>query len=223
MSDGPATMPDDTSTQSPITTPPAAPADTGSGSGGPVQAELEARFAAAASQPDVAGTSPSPQPKRRPGQRGPDKAPRRRPGKAAEPDPVDPDELFTERGTSPVAGPVVTPIVALPPPPDDKALRVGIEGLVRLLEGGAALYLAKAAHDANAGEAITRRVIEQSKPTPEVRDSIVNGSVECWKKYFPNTPIGPEVELIGALGLWIKQLNDLRMELRAMRDRVVPA
>lgn len=184
---------------------------------GDQQAALETVFSDAAREAD--SSAPAEKPKRKPGQRGPDKAPRSKPvarvpvaevANRARP------SLFTEVPVSPL------PVVFEAPRPivDDASLRVGVESVVRLLETGASFYVSRLAKQAGVTAAVEAKCVEGTKPTPQVRECIVNGGVDCWKKYFPETPIGPEVVLLGALALWGKQLADIRSELTAIREHL---
>lgn len=85
-----------------------------------------------------------------------------------------------------------------------------------MLEGGAVLWIGVEAKKATDNAALIDRVKEGARMRPEIREAFVNGGVNCWKKYFPNTPIGPELELLGAIGLWGAQIKGLVDELRAL-------
>lgn len=199
---------DENSKLDPETTTPAV--DPGTASGVPEQAQLEAVFSAAIGGGNAPGDPPAPA--RKPGCRGPDKQKRKTAvsvGKVVER--ADPP-LFT----SIPAVPLAVDFEGVRQPVDDTSIRAGIAGAVRILESGAALWIGKVANRETGNAELAARMSEAAKPSPEVREALTHGGVECWKKYFPNTPIGPEFELVGALGLWGKQLQDIKTELRAL-------
>lgn len=185
-------------------------ANAGTAPGVPEQAQLEAVFSNAVGNGNAASDPPAPI--RKPGVRGPDKQKRKSPvsvGKVV--DRSDPP-LFTQGAAVPLA----VDFEPVRPAVDDASVRAGIAGAVRILESGAALWIGKVATRETGNAELAARMSEAAKPSPEVREALTHGGVECWKKYFPNTPIGPEFELVGALGLWGKQLQDIKTELRAL-------
>jgi hypothetical protein len=121
--------------------------------------------------------------------------------------------LFT--GSIP-ARPLPVDFEPIRPPVDDASLRAGVAGIVRIAETGAVVYVASVAKKETGNPEIVSRTSEAARPSAEVRELLINGGVGCWKKYFPNTPIGPEAELGGGFLMWGNQIRVLIEELRAL-------
>jgi hypothetical protein len=189
---------------------PATHADNG---GSDQQAQLEAAFSGAASG-NSQETAPIP-PARPPGKRGPDKKPRKKPGvSVGEVDNGTDSPLFT--GAVPrLAEPDFEPVR---PPIDDASRRAGVAGLVKVVETAVVVFVESKARQKYSQPEVIERYTTAARPPGDVREMLINGGTECWKKYFPDVPIGPEVELAAGFVLWGNAIRELINDLKSKPD-----
>lgn len=63
---------------------------------------------------------------------------------------------------------------------------------------------------------LKKKAVEGVKCEDDLREPLIQSYVNCWKKYFPNTPIGPEVVAVGGTMQLFNGWRELIAELRAM-------
>jgi len=178
--------------------------DTGTSPDGDQQSRLEAVFSETAGKADTETDPPAP--RRKPGERGPDKKPRKKTGVPVEK--VD-DRTDAPLFTAPAPVPVKIDFEPVRPQISDESRRAGVASIVRAAETAVVVLVETKVKARTNNAEIIDRFSQAARCPGEVKEMLINDGAECWKKYFPDVPIGPEVGVIAALGLWGKNIKDL--------------
>lgn len=124
--------------------------------------------------------------------------------------------------------PALSPIAGPPPPApvDDKSIRAGIEMVVSLAEGLAKTKIQRVGKEVCLPKPIVDTAKNGAKIEPEIRDPLLDSYFLTFKKYFPNTPLGPEAAAISGTLLvlkgWKELIADLREMGREMQEQKTP-
>jgi hypothetical protein len=163
------------------------------------------------------------QPKRKPGQRGPDKRTRKSPVRLAQ---VADGTIPISMADSPETAFDSTGNETGSAFADEEAVKAVVEGLLEQINDMAAAFQRMAAMRMFNDSQLAEEAAKAARMSPKVETMIRSGGLLCLKKYAVDTTYAPEAAFFGGMAIWVggNALNFQRMQTEAKRkSQTAPA